>query len=137
MIGLRPRRSFKRLLHQALFPGHRPLHFCFTSGNHVRLLKYSIEFFPALIERIDYAEKFVSLETYIFANDDAGRAVSDALIRAAQRGVTVRVITDGIGTNSRLPMFVQWKESGVEHRIYNPHLLFGPQGWSRSTASSR
>ncbi len=44
----------------------------------------------------------------------------------------MRVITDGIGTDSRLPMFAQWKESGVEHRIYNPHLLFGPQGWLRT-----
>lgn len=94
----------------------------------MRLFKGGVEFFPALIERIDHAQKAVSLETYIFANDDAGRAVSDALVRAAERGVAVRVITDGIGTDSNLPMFAQWKESGVEHRVYNPHLLFGPQG---------
>lgn len=49
-----------------------------------------------------------------------------------KRGVTVRVITDGIGTESNLPMFELWKARGVEHRIYNPHLLFGPQGWSRT-----
>ncbi|KMY85875.1 Cardiolipin synthetase [Candidatus Paraburkholderia calva] len=128
MIGLRPRRSFKRL-RQALFSGRRPR---FTSGNHVRLFKGGVQFFPALIERIDHAQKSLSLETYIFANDDAGRAVSDALVRAAERGVAVRVITDGVGTASDLPMFKLWKESGVEHRIYNPHLLFGPMGWSRT-----
>jgi cardiolipin synthase A/B len=131
MIGLRPRRSFKRL-RQALFSGRRPPRFCFTSGNHARLFKTGVQFFPALIERIDNAKRSVSLETYIFANDDIGRAVSDALIRAAERGVTVRVITDGIGTESNLPMFSLWRERGVEHRIYNPHLLFGPQGWSRT-----
>ena len=131
MIGLRPRRSFKRL-RQALFSGRRPLRFCFTSGNHVRLFKNGEQFFPALIERIDNAKQSVSLETYIFANDDIGRAVSDALVRAAERGVAVRVITDGIGTESNLPMFKLWQERGVEHRIYNPHLLFGPQGWSRT-----
>jgi cardiolipin synthase A/B len=131
MIGLRPRRNFKRL-RQALFSGRRPLRFCFTSGNHVRLFKGGVQFFPALIERIDHAQTSVALETYIFANDDAGRAVSDALQRAAERGVAVRVITDGIGTASDLPMFKLWKESGVDHRIYNPHLLFGPMGWSRT-----
>jgi cardiolipin synthase A/B len=131
MIGMRPRRSFKRL-RQALFSGRRPLRFCFTSGNDVRLFKGGVEFFPALIERIDNAQKSVSLETYIFANDDAGRAVSAALVRAAERGVAVRVITDGIGTDNNLPMFTQWKEAGVGHRVYNPHLLFGPQGWSRT-----
>jgi cardiolipin synthase A/B len=131
MIFHRPGRSFKRL-RQAMFSGRRPLRFCFTSGNHVRLFKGGVQLFPALIERIDHAQKSVSLETYIFANDDAGRAVSDALVRAAERGVAVRVITDGIGTDSNLPMFAQWKQSGVEHRVYNPHLLFGPQGWSRT-----
>ncbi|MDR5741869.1 phospholipase D-like domain-containing protein [Caballeronia sp. LZ029] len=131
MIGLRPRRSFKRL-RQALFSGRRPPRFCFTSGNHVRLFKGGVQFFPALIERIDNARKSVSLETYIFANDDIGRAVSDALVRAAERGLKVRVITDGIGTDSNLPMFKLWQERGVDHRIYNPHLLFGPLGFSRT-----
>ncbi|MFM0321832.1 phospholipase D-like domain-containing protein [Caballeronia glebae] len=131
MIGLRPQRSFKRL-RQALSSGRRPPRFCFTTDNRVRLFKGGVQFFPALIERIDKARKSVSLETYIFANDDIGRAVSDALVRAAERGVAVRVITDGIGTESNLPMFKLWQERGVEHRIYNPHLLFGPQGWSRT-----
>ncbi|WP_442859590.1 phospholipase D-like domain-containing protein [Burkholderia sp. 8Y] len=130
-MGVRPRRSFKRL-RQALFSGRRPPRFCFTAGNQVRILKSGVQFFPALIERIDGAQKTISLETYIFANDDSGRAVSDALLRAAARGVTVRVITDGIGTDGNLPMFEQWKAGGVEHRIYNPHLLFGPLGFSRT-----
>ncbi|SAK83607.1 phospholipase D/transphosphatidylase [Caballeronia catudaia] len=115
-----------------MFSGRRPPRLCFTAGNHVRLFRTGEQFFPALIERIDNAKKSVSLETYIFANDDIGRAVSDAFVRAAERGITVRVITDGIGTQSNLPMFKLWQERGVEHRIYNPHLLFGPQGWSRT-----
>ncbi|KIG02233.1 phospholipase D/transphosphatidylase [Caballeronia concitans] len=131
MIGVRPRRNFKRL-RQALFSGRRPPRLCFTVGNHVRIFQSGVEFFPALIERIDNAKTSVSLETYIFANDDIGRAVSDALVRAAARGVVVRVITDGVGTQSNLPMFAQWKEGGVEHRVYNPHLLFGPLGFSRT-----
>jgi cardiolipin synthase len=40
------------------------------------------------------------------------------------------VITDGIGTG-RLPLFDAWREAGVEHRIYNPH-LFGRFGFSRT-----
>lgn len=131
MIGVRPRRSFKRL-RQALFSGRRPPRLCFTVGNQVRIFQSGVEFFPALIERIDNAKTSVSLETYIFANDDIGRAVSDALVRAATRGVVVRVITDGVGTQSNLPMFAQWKEGGVDHRVYNPHLLFGPLGFSRT-----
>ncbi len=70
------------------------------------------------------------LETYIFCDDAAGRPVSDALMRAAARGVRVRVITDGIGT-ARLPLFNDWLSNGIEHRIYNPH-IFGRFGFSRT-----
>ncbi len=102
----------------------------FTSGNDVKLLRSGDEFFAALIERIDAAQSDVVLETYIFCNDSAGQAVSAALLRAAARGVKVRVITDGIGTE-RLPMFNEWPLAGIDHRIYNPH-LFGRFGFSRT-----
>ncbi|SMF98314.1 cardiolipin synthase ClsB [Burkholderia singularis] len=102
----------------------------FTSGNTVRLCQGGEAFFPALIAQIDAAHSEVALETYIFCDDPAGRAVSDALLRAAQRGVRVRVITDGIGT-ARLPLFGEWASAGIEHRIYNPY-LFGRFGFSRT-----
>ncbi|SAL12951.1 phospholipase D-like domain-containing protein [Caballeronia humi] len=128
MIG--QRRRFARL-RAALFSGRRPPRLCFTVGNEVRLLKSGVELFPALLERIDNARHDITLETYIFANDDTGRAVSEALVRASVRGVRVRVITDGIGTQKNLPMFTEWEHANVEHRIYNPH-LFGPLGFSRT-----
>jgi cardiolipin synthase len=130
MMGFGQRRRFTRL-RAALFSGRRPPRLCFTVGNEVRLFKCGVEFFPALLERIDSAQRDIALETYIFANDDTGRAVSDALVRAATRGVRVRVITDGIGTAKNLPMFTAWEEANVERRIYNPH-LFGPLGFSRT-----
>lgn len=102
----------------------------FTSGNTVRLCEGGGEFFRVLVERIDAAREQVMLETYIFCDDAAGRPVSDALIRAAQRGVRVRVITDGIGT-ARLPLFDTWVAAGVEHCIYN-RFLFGRFGFSRT-----
>nr|WP_260854609.1 cardiolipin synthase ClsB [Paraburkholderia sp. BCC1884] len=102
----------------------------FTSGNEVKLLRSGDQFFSALIERIDAAQHDVVLETYIFCYDKAGQSVSAALLRAAGRGVKVRVITDGIGT-ARLPMFNEWPMAGVDHRIYNPH-LFGRFGFSRT-----
>lgn len=102
----------------------------FTSHNDVKLLRSGDEYFSALIERIDAAQHDVVLETYIFCDDNAGRAVSAALLRAASRGVKVRVITDGIGT-ARLPMLDEWAPAGLDHRIYNPH-LFGRFGFSRT-----
>ncbi|MFY9328787.1 MAG: cardiolipin synthase ClsB [Georgfuchsia sp.] len=69
----------------------------FVEGNAVRLLENGAEYFPALVEAIDSATSEVHLESYIFANDDAARAVVDALIRARQRGSEIRVLVDGFG----------------------------------------
>ncbi len=122
-------RRFARL-RQSLLGRRYWQRYRFTSGNDVKLLRSGGEYFSALIDRVDAAERDVVLETYIFCYDAAGQAVSAALLRAAARGVRVRVITDGIGT-ARLPMFDEWVSAGIEHRIYNPH-IFGRFGFSRT-----
>ena len=120
---------FARLRHSLL--GRRYWQrYRFTSGNDVKLLRSGDEFFNALIERIDAAQHDVVLETYIFCHDEAGQDVSAALLRAATRGVKVRVITDGVGT-ARLALFNEWPLAGIDHRIYNPH-IFGRFGFSRT-----
>ena len=74
----------------------------FVQGNRVALLRSGGEYFPALVGAIDRAEHEVWLETYIFADDDAGRIVAAALVRAASRGVAVRVMVDGWGARHYL-----------------------------------
>ena len=69
------------------------------TGNRIELLRNGAEFFPALIRAIDAAELEVWLETYIFADDASGREVAAAMVRAAQRGVPVRVLVDGWGAS--------------------------------------
>ncbi|MFN3884314.1 MAG: cardiolipin synthase ClsB [Rhodocyclaceae bacterium] len=69
----------------------------FLPGNHLTLLETGAQYFPALIEAIGTAERAIQLETYIFADDATGRAVTAALVAAARRGVTVRVLVDGFG----------------------------------------
>jgi cardiolipin synthase len=107
----------------------RPLFFRgvdLVSGNRLRLLQSGAEFFPALIAAIDAAQHEVHLETYIFNPDPSAAAVKDALIRAAQRGVQVRVLTDGVG--SRL-FPSDWQNAlstaGVSVLIYRPFIA----GW--------
>jgi len=94
----------------------------FIADNEVKLLHCGTEFFPALVEAIDAAQSDVYFETYIFADDETGQAVQAALMRAGQRGVMVRVITDWFGTgNGRSNrMHAQLLAAGVEHRIFNP-----------------
>lgn len=118
---------------RALVSRRRASRLHFTAGNGVRLFASGADYFAALIAHVDAARVSVSIETYIFCDDEAGRPVSDALVRAGLRGVRVRVITDGLGTG-RLALFDEWVAAGVEHRIYNPGLLglFGRFGLSRT-----
>jgi len=92
-------------------------------GNQVRLLQNGSEFFPVLIAAIEGAKTEVHLETYIFADDSTGQAVSAALSRAARRGVIVRLMVDGFGA----PLFRQGIgetliNDGVHLLIYRPEL---------------
>lgn len=80
-----------------------------------------------MIEMIEGATDFVSLESYIFMSDSIGQRFSDALVAAAQRGVRVRVIADWIGSKETGRSF--WngmRAGGVEVSIFNPP---GFQAW--------
>jgi cardiolipin synthase len=96
----------------------------FTHGNRVGLLRSGREYFPALISAIESAQREVWLECYLFADDPAGRAVADALVRAARRGVNVRVLVDGWGARHYLtPSLEQMLiDGGVDVMKYRPEI---------------
>jgi len=96
----------------------------FTPGNRVALLRSGREYFPALVSAIESAEREVWLETYIFADDPAGRLVADALVRAARRGVAVRVLVDGWGARHYLtdPLKSFLADGGVDLMSYRPEI---------------
>ena len=96
----------------------------YTPGNAIMLLRSGSEFFPALIAAIDAAQREVWVETYLFADDDAGRRVADAMVRAAQRGVTVRVLVDGWGAKHYLTRTLERRlaDGGVKLLKYRPEV---------------
>ncbi len=87
-------------------------------------LKTGDEAFSALIAAIEGARNSIILETYIYAAGNPGEAVRDALIRAARRGVSVRVLIDGLGSSSLdAGFFDPLLAPGGEVRIFNPLTL--------------
>lgn len=86
-----------------------------VAGNQLTLLQNGAAFFPQLCVDIDAARHSIYLETYIFAADETGRMIADALQRASSRGVAVRVLLDGFGS-AELPQ--RWvdelRTAGVE-----------------------
>ena len=99
----------------------------FTALNRLSILQSGRDYFPALIEAIDAARIEVYFETYIFAQDEVGHAIKEALKRAASRGVAVHVITDWLGTGGRWGKMLaaDLKSDGVEHRSFNPWFTRG------------
>jgi cardiolipin synthase A/B len=82
------------------------------------------EAFPAMLAAIDGALSSVRLETYIFADDQLGRRFRDALVRVAQRRVTVRVLVDAIGSlGLKEDFWSPLRAVGGEARVFNPLAL--------------
>lgn len=104
-------------------------------GHQVQLLQGGGAFFPALVQAIDDSTCEVRLETYIFSVVASGEQVALALERAAQRGVAVYLVIDGVGTSSLGHDWVaRFAAAGVKWRIFLPlgRLgLFIPSRWRR------
>jgi cardiolipin synthase len=93
----------------------------YLGGNRLTLLKNGGQYFPALVAAIDAAKVEVLLETYIFANDETGTLVADALMRAAGRGVSTHLLIDGFGAKE---LAAQMRESLVKANV--EVLIFRP-----------
>lgn len=67
-------------------------------GNKVDVLVGAPDTYDALIAAIDAATDHVHAEFFILRADASGRRFRDALVRAAERGVRVRVLYDAFGS---------------------------------------
>jgi cardiolipin synthase len=101
-------------------------------NNQLTLLRNGTRYFPQLCEDIDRAQHYVHLETYIFAADETGRLVSQALQRAALRHVKVHVLLDGFGSADFPEHWVDTlREAGVEVQWFRREAGFFKLGRSR------
>ncbi len=95
----------------------------FIPGNSLTLLRNGEQYFPALIEALDAAKREIFFETYIFADDETGSLICDALARAAARGLKVHVIVDGFGARDFAPRFRNMlKDAGAGLLVFRPKI---------------
>ena len=92
-----------------------PLHY-------VGLLERGEDSLLARVHLIRAARRSIDIQTFIFAADDAGYLVLDELVRAARRGVKVRVLTDQLFSLDDIELLAQLARAHVnfELRVYNP-----------------
>lgn len=121
VVAATPEDGTPELVERALdrAAGGRPI-----PGNRLTLLFDGPEVFPAMLERIAAATRWVHLDNYIIRGDATGQLVADALIERARAGVAVRVLADWIGSAStRRHYWRRLREAGVEVRLFNPPKL--------------
>jgi len=102
-----------------------------VAGNRVCLLRDAAENYPAWLDAIAGAERYVHFESYIIRDDTSGRQFAEALMAKARAGVPVRLLYDWLGAFGKTPgrFWRDLRRAGVEVRCFNPFRLASPLGW--------
>ena len=102
-----------------------------VEGNKVELLRDAQENYPAWLDAINTAERWIHFESYIIHDDECGREFAAALSAAAKRGVKVRVVYDWVGalTATTWMFWHRLRRAGAEVRAFNQPRLDSPFGW--------
>jgi cardiolipin synthase len=99
------------------------------AGNALRLLRDSTENYPAWLDAIVTARRYILFENYIIGNDAVGRMFAEALAAKVREGVQVRLIYDWLGTWRPGRLFQPLAQAGGEVRCFNRPRLDDPLGW--------
>jgi phosphatidylserine/phosphatidylglycerophosphate/cardiolipin synthase-like enzyme len=93
-----------------------------TPVHYANILDTGADSLALRVHLIRSARHSIDLQTFIFAEDDAGYLVLDELVKAARRGVRVRVLADqlfSIGDDTLLARLAS-AHANFELRLYNP-----------------
>jgi len=92
------------------------------STHYANLLDRGEDSLTLRVHLIRAARISVDVQTFIFAEDDAGFLVLDELVKAARRGVKVRVLVDQLFSLSNTKLLAALARAHVnfELRVYNP-----------------
>jgi len=96
----------------------------YRGGHQVALLRSGEPFFAAVEKLIDDARHFIHFQAYLLDEDETGKRIAGALIRAAGRGVRVYLLLDAYGTKYLSKEFVDSIENaGILFRFFSPTLV--------------
>ncbi|MBW8328345.1 MAG: phospholipase D family protein, partial [Thiobacillus sp.] len=81
----------------------------------------------------DHAERSIEVQYFIWSSDNIGILATEALLRAAERGVKVRVIVDDLLIDAPdKSLLALAKHPNVDIRIYNPKHQVGTPFYKRA-----
>ncbi len=86
-----------------------------------RLYFSGSDYFNDIISNIEKAEHSIYIECYIFYHDSLGNKIINALIRAAQRNIEIRLIIDGYGSlNWNTGQLNELISLGISIKVFHP-----------------
>jgi putative cardiolipin synthase len=95
----------------------------FSENTHyVNLLERGEDALLLRVHLLRAARRSIDVQTFIFAEDDAGYLVLDELVKAARRGVKVRVLVDQLFSLDDVELLATLARAhaNFELRVYNP-----------------
>ncbi len=93
----------------------------FVKGNTLALLNNGDQFYPAMLEAIEGAERSITVQAYIYWAGDIGITFAQALAAAVTRGVKVKLLLDAVGSSSIGDEILKILQDGGCHLAwYNP-----------------
>lgn len=85
------------------------------------LLDAGLDALAARLWLAEKAEKTLDVQYYIFHGDKTGALVAEALMKAAERGVRVRILLDDIYTHKHeADIMALYSHPNIEIRLFNP-----------------
>jgi putative cardiolipin synthase len=91
-----------------------------------RLLPVGIDGFLTRAQMINAAERTLDVQYFIFQEDETGKLLTGAMLRAADRGVRVRILIDDLEASGRDAQIAALDtHPNIEIRLFNP---FGVRG---------
>jgi putative cardiolipin synthase len=91
-----------------------------------RILTAGVDGFLTRVQMIQSAQRSLDLQYFIFRGDETGRLLTDSLVRAADRGVRIRVLVDDGDTVPGDDQIAALDaHPSIEVRIFNPFAYRG------------
>lgn len=101
-----------------------------TEQERIRSIDTNMDALLWRLRLIEGAEERIVLVTFDFRDDNSGQDIMSALLNAADRGVEVQILVDGMNGSLWLPTSRNFRElaahENVEARLYNPINLLLP-----------
>lgn len=96
----------------------------YKSGHFIKLLRSGEQYFAECEKRILEATQYIHFQTFIVDDDETGRRIVDALIKAAEKGVRVYFLLDAYGGSSfTKELITKVEASGILFRKFSTGLI--------------